>query len=126
MSGDRLAHLSLRLDAIYCLAVGLVVAAASSWASTAAEVPRALLLAAGLATAGWGVLVWWLASRRPPRPSTQWVMVANIAASGALALTGAVAHTSALALGALVLSVDVAAFALSQGVALRRMALAEH
>jgi hypothetical protein len=126
MSGEHLANLSLRLDAIYCLIVGVVVAAASSWASTAAEVPQALLLAMGGTTATWGILVWWLASRQPPQPSLRWVMGANIAASGALAVTGTVADASALALGALVLSVDVGAFAVSQGIALRRIATAGH
>lgn len=123
MSGERLGRLSLRLDAIYCLVLGVVVAVAAPLVESPTGLSAPLLLAIGIAAAGWGVLVWWSSERWPLRLTLRCVMVANLVASGALAVTGLVAGPVALMIGAAVLSIDVAAFAVSQGVALRRTRL---
>lgn len=121
MTGDRLARTSLRLDAIYCISLGILVGVAAPIAANPVGLPVALLVGAGIATALWGVYVGWASHRQPLRTSARLVMIANIVASAGLALTGLFAGTTVLALAAGVLAVDIAAFAVSQGIALRRM-----
>lgn len=121
MTGDRLAYLSLRFDAIYCIILGLVVAVTAPFAANAVALPPALLIGVGSATFAWGVYVWRASRQRPIRTSARLVMVANIVASLGLAATGIVAGTTVLALAAFALAIDVAAFAVSQGLALRRI-----
>lgn len=119
MSGDRLAHLSLRFDAIYCIVLGLVVAGTAPLAARGVALPAPVLVGVGGAVFIWGVYVWWASFRTRIRASARFVMIANIAATLGLAATGLVAEATALTLAAFVLAVDVAAFAVSQGVALR-------
>lgn len=121
MTGDRLAHLSLRFDAIYCIVLGLVVAVTPPFAASGVALSPALLIGVGAATFLWGAYVWRASLQRPIRTSARLVMVANIVASLALATTGIVAGTTVLALAAFALAIDVAAFAVSQGIALRRI-----
>lgn len=121
MTGHRLARLSLRIDAIYCLALGVAIAATAPWAATGAAVPVAVLIGVGGATSAWGAYVWWASTREPVRAGTRVVMIANILASAGLAATGVLSGTTVLALAASVLALDVAAFAVSQGIALRRI-----
>lgn len=121
MTGDRLARLSLRFDAIYCIVLGLVVAVAAPFAANGVALSPALLIGVGGATLLWGAYVWRASHQRPIRTSARLVMVANIVASLGLATTGIVAGTTVLALAAFTLAIDVAAFAVSQGIALRRI-----
>lgn len=121
MTGTRIARISLRVDAEYCLALGLLIALSAPLTSTSVALHPLLLVGAGVLTAIWGCYVWTAARAQPLRSRTRLVMIANIAASAALAATGLFAETAVLFVAALVLAVDVAAFAVSQGVALRRM-----
>jgi hypothetical protein len=121
MTGDRLAQLSLRFDAIYCIAIGLVVAATAPLTTEGVALPAPILVVAGAGVVGWGAYVWWASRRRPIRTSARLVMIANTVASLGLAATGLFSGTAVLSLAAFALAVDVAAFAVSQGVALRRM-----
>lgn len=121
MTGDQLARLSLRVDAIYCIVLGLLIAVTAPIASSGVAAPPALLIAIGSVTLLWGANVWRASYQRPIRTSTRLVMAANIAASVALATTGLVAGPTVLAFAAFVLAIDVGAFAVSQGVALRRI-----
>lgn len=121
MTGDRLAYLSLRFDAIYCAVLGLVVAVTTPLTTQAAALPAPLLVGVGGGTFLWGAYVWWASQQRPIRTHTRLVMIANIAASLGLAATSLVSGTTVLSLAAFVLAIDVAAFAVSQGVALRRL-----
>ncbi len=121
MTGDRLARASLRLDAIYCVALGILVGIAAPFATNPVGLPVVLLVGTGIATALWGVYVWRASRAQPLRTSTRLVMIANIVASAGLAVTGLFAGTTVLALAAGVLAIDIAAFAVSQGIALRRM-----
>ncbi|GGD70032.1 hypothetical protein [Microbacterium murale] len=121
MTGGRLARLSLRFDAIYCLVVGLVVAGTAPLTANGVALSPPLLIGVGGATFLWGAYVWWASCQRPIRTAARVVMIANIAASLGLATTGLVAGTTVLTLAAFPLSIDVAAFAVSQGTALRRL-----
>lgn len=121
MTGERIARLSLRIDAIYCMVLGITIAGTAPLTATSVAVPLAVLVVVGVAVFAWGGYVGWASRQQPIRTSTRFVMIANIAASLALAATGAVSGATTLALASIVLAIDVAAFAVSQGVALRRM-----
>lgn len=121
MTGERIARLSLRIDAIYCMVLGIAIAGTAPLTATSVAVPLAVLVVVGVAVFAWGGYVGWASRQQPIRTSTRFVMIANIAASLALAATGAVSGATTLALASIVLAIDVAAFAVSQGVALRRM-----
>lgn len=121
MKGVKLGRWSLRLDAAYCLLVGAGLAVASGTLAGPAGVPSWVLLAAGAATAAWGALLTWLPSRVPLRRALRLVMLVNIVTAAALAVSSAALAGLFVTLGALAIAVDVAAFAVSQGVALRGM-----
>lgn len=121
MTGDRLAQLSLRFDAIYCIALGLVVAVTAPLTAQGLASPAPVLVVLGAATVTWGAYVWCASRRGSVRTSAQLVMIANVVASLGLAAAGLLSGTAVLSLAAFAIAVDVAAFAVSQGVALRRM-----
>ncbi|MFK3678376.1 hypothetical protein ACI2IP_11645 [Microbacterium sp. NPDC090218] len=121
MTGERLARLSLRFDAIYCVVLGLVVAVTAPFTAQGVALPTPLLVSVGGAVFVWGTYVWWASSQKPIRTNARLVMIANIAASLGLAATGLVAETTVLTLAACALAIDVSAFAVSQGIALRRL-----
>ncbi|MCG7311294.1 hypothetical protein [Brachybacterium sp. ACRRE] len=121
MKGQRLGMLSLRLDALYCLVLGVIVAAASPIIAPATSLPTWLVLAAGVAVVVWAGAVEWMRSRLHLRTALRIVMTANVAATLAVA---AVSFTAAAVLTVLVIlaiAVDVAAFAGSQALALGRL-----
>ncbi|MEX3105518.1 MULTISPECIES: hypothetical protein [unclassified Streptomyces] len=121
MSGSRLGLLSLRIDAFYCLLVGLVIASSAPLTAAAVGLPARVVVGIGGATVLWAGIVWVL-SRRPLAGSLRLVLVANALVACVLAAVS-VAAASALVLLALVaLALDVAAFAGSQVLALRRLA----
>ena len=120
MTGHRLARLSLRIDGVYCVAVGVVVAAIAPTAPGSLSLSPLLVAAIGVATILWGGYVWFAGGARSLRVHTRAIMIANIVASAALAATGILASTAVLSLAAGVLAIDVAAFAVSQGWALYR------
>lgn len=122
MTGERIARVSLRIDAVYCVVLGLLIAASAPLTSDSVALSPLLLLGIGAGTAAWGCYVWAASRAVPLRSRTRLVMLANIAASSALAATGLLSGTVVLSVTAVVLAIDVAAFALSQGVALGRMA----
>lgn len=124
MSGERLGKWSLRLDAIYCLLLGVTLAVVAPFVESRVSIPLDVLRVVGLAVASWGAFVWWAAMVRPLRSVLRLVMVANLLASVALAATGLVAEPVVLTAAALVLSVDVGVFAISQRVALQKTRLA--
>lgn len=115
------ARLSLRIDAIYCMVLGIAIAGTAPHTVTRVAVALAVLMVVGVGVFAWGGYVGWASRQQPMRTSTRFVLIANIAASLALAATGAVSGATVLALASIVLTIDVAAFAVSQGVALRRM-----
>jgi hypothetical protein len=121
MTGGRLARLSLRFDAIYCIVLGVAVAVTAPFIATGVALSPALLIGVGCASFCWGVFVWRASYQRPIRTAVRLIMVANIVAGLGLAVSGVAAGTTLLALAAFALGIDVAAFAVSQGIALRRL-----
>ncbi|MGX1576253.1 hypothetical protein ACX12M_09610 [Cellulosimicrobium cellulans] len=121
MVGERLGLLSLRLDAAYCLVLGVVVAAlAPSWAP-ALRVPVPVLAGLGVAVVVWAGAVVWMSARLPLRAALRTVMVANVVAAAAVAAFSATTAGVLVLLAVLAVAADVGLFAGSQAVALRRL-----
>ncbi|MBB5119296.1 hypothetical protein [Streptomyces eurocidicus] len=121
MSGSRLGLLSLRVDALYCLLVGLLIASTAPLTATTVQLPALVVVSIGGAVVLWAGVVWWL-SLRPLTGSLRLVLAANALAACVLAAVSVVAASVLVLLTLVAVAIDVAAFAGSQIVALRRLA----
>jgi hypothetical protein len=119
--GQRLGRLSLRLDAVYCAVVGLVVAVTSGLTADAVNLPTTVVAALGAAVTVWGGAVWWLTSALPLRTALRVVVPANVVAAAGLGAVSVTMASAVVVLTLVAVAVDVAAFATSQAVALRRL-----
>ena len=121
MSGSRFGLLSLRIDALYCLLVGLVIASTAHLTADTVQLPALVVVSIGVATVLWAGVVWWL-SLRPLAGSLRLVLGANALAACVLAAVSVTAASVLALLTLVAVAIDVAAFAGSQIVALRRLA----
>ncbi|MFT2016920.1 hypothetical protein ACMA1D_13885 [Streptomyces sp. 796.1] len=112
--------MSLRADALYCLLVGLLVASTAPLTATAVRLPEGVVLGIGLAVVVWAGLVWRL-SLRPAAGGLRLVLVANVVAACALAVASVTAASVLALLTLATVAADVAGFAGSQVLALRRL-----
>jgi hypothetical protein len=122
MTGETLGRRLLQLDAAYCAAAGLIAIVAFAPLAELLAAPEALLVAAGIATLAWALVVRHLAQAARWRGPLTAVAAANIAAAGAL---GALALATPRLAGQLLLAavaVEVGGFAAGQLVALGRRA----
>ncbi|MGX6601805.1 hypothetical protein ACWKSP_06665 [Micromonosporaceae bacterium Da 78-11] len=119
----RAGRLSLRLDAIYCaLAAGLTAVFVGP-VSERLAVPSAVTIAIAVGVGGWAFGLHRVAQFRRLRPWLVAVFVANIVVATLIAVFAAVRPPDGwftLLLAAV--AVEIAAFAVSQAVALRRPA----
>lgn len=122
IDGRSLGLWSLRLDAAYCLVLGLFVALVAPWIATAVVLPADVLRVVGLAVVAWALLVLWMSARLPIRRALSIVMCANVPASVVVAGGALAAVNGIVAAAVVVVAVEIAAFAISQAVALRRLA----
>lgn len=113
---------SLRLDAAYCLVLGACVALAAPWIGTLVALPVPALLLVGAVVVVWAVFVLWMTTRVRIRRALRFVMGVNIVASALVAAAALVAVNAIVATAVLLVSVEIAAFAVSQAVALRSLA----
>ncbi|MEW1830381.1 hypothetical protein [Streptomyces sp. NPDC088196] len=120
MSGNRLGRLSLRADALYCLLVGLTVAATAPLTATAVGLPARVVVGIGAAVVLWSGVVWWL-SRRPSTWNLRLVLTANTLAACVLAGVSTTAASMLVLLTLVAVATDVAGFAGSQVIALRKL-----
>ncbi len=125
MSGDRLGLLSLRWDAVYCAVAGASLAALAGPVAPHLDVPATALGVIGIAVVAWGALVAWMASRLPRRRAVTITMCANLAATLLVATYSMAASGLLVMMTLLTVAVDIACFAVSQGLALRRLARAD-
>jgi hypothetical protein len=121
MSGSRLGQFSLRADALYCLLVGLLIAATAPLTATAVRLPALVVGGIGAAVVLWAGVVWRL-SLRPSAGNLRLVIVANVLAACVLAAVSVAAASVLVLLTLVAVAIDVAGFAGSQIVALRRLA----
>lgn len=120
MSGNRLGRLSLRADALYCLLVGLTVASTAPFTANAVGLPALVVAGIGGAVVLWAGVVWRL-SLRPSTGNLRLVLTANALAACALAAVSLAAASVFVLLTLVTVAMDVAGFAGSQAVALRRL-----
>lgn len=121
MSGSRLGRLSLRADAFYCLLVGVVVASTAPLTAPAVRLPTLVVVGIGGAVVLWSGVVWRL-SLRPSIGSLRLVLLANLLAACVLAVASVTAASVLVLLTLAAVAADVAGFAGSQIVALKRLA----
>ncbi|MGB3698102.1 MAG: hypothetical protein WBA05_11780 [Gordonia sp. (in: high G+C Gram-positive bacteria)] len=120
-SGDRMGRLSLRLDAAYCTLLGVGVAIAAPTIATSLPLPVWVFVATGAAVVLWADLILIMLARLDLRSALLLVMVANLLAAGAVAVVSALGATLLVIAAVLAVAVDVALFAGSQALAVRRL-----
>ncbi len=86
--GEKLARLSLRADAIYCIGLGALLASRRRELSERTNYPPDVLAGVGTGAVIWGLIVSRLASVKAWRGATQLVGFANLGAVGALVWFG--------------------------------------
>lgn len=120
MSGERLARLTLALDAVYCAFLGLVAIALRGRIGGLVGLPGVAIGAIGAAVIGWAYVVLGQTVRIDWRRGIKQTVAANSVAATLLAL-GAALHPGrgASALMAFV-SLDVIALAVAQALSLTR------
>ncbi|MCK2036866.1 hypothetical protein KZC51_12040 [Microbacterium sp. SSW1-49] len=119
LQGHRLGTWSLRLDAAYCLILGVLIAATAPLISTVVRLPGPVLMATGIVVALWACAVAWMTSRLRLESALRFVMAVNIVAAVLIAAASSVAVGSLVVLVVLAIAVEVFLFAVSQAVAVR-------
>lgn len=119
MDRAGIGRISLRLDAAYCVLAALSLAAGAAPMASAFGIPVAAMLAVAAAALCWAGWMWRASAGARLRRPLVVVMLANVIGAFGLAVLGASRLDDALGLLALAVSLEVAAFAASQAVALR-------
>jgi hypothetical protein len=122
VDGQRLGRISLTADAAYCAVAALCLLVFAGPLSDALSVPTIGVALAALATAAWAVLLRLAARRAPLRPWLVRVLVANVMAAVVIGALAVIRPLDAFSLLLAAVAVEVAAFAASQVIALRRPA----
>lgn len=122
MDGLRLGRLSLRLDAAYCAVVAVCLALFAVPLSGALGLPDGAVLAAAAGAAVWALALHLAAHGTRLQPALVVVLVANTAGALGIAALAVTRPVDALSLLLGGVALEVAAFAVSQAVALRRPA----
>lgn len=121
ITGRALGTWSLRIDAAYCLILGIFVAAAAPQIATAVALPVPLLIATGGIVAVWAGTVLWMVARLTLRRALHLVMGVNILAAALIAIASLTAASTLAIIAVLAIALDVALFATSQLIAIRKL-----
>lgn len=121
INGEKFGRWSLRLDAAYCVLLGLGVAAFSGRIAEGVALPPALIATAGIAVVVWAGGILWMLALLPLRTALRLVMVANLLAAVAVAFASAAVATLLVMAAVVTVAVDIALFATSQAIALRAL-----
>jgi hypothetical protein len=119
-------QLSLRFDAIYCAVTAVMLVVFAGPVAERLDAHRLWVLAAAASVAGWAYVLNRAAHRRPLRRWLAGVLVANVAA--AAVISGFVTvrpWQGAFSVLLIAVAIEVALFAVSQAVALRRPTLTD-
>ena len=122
MDGHRLGRISLTADAAYCALAAVCVLAYAQPLANALSVPVSSLAVAAAVTAGWAVVLHLVARRDALRSWLLRVLVANAVAAAAIIGLAISRPRDGVSLLLLAVAVEVALFATSQALALRRLA----
>ncbi|WGD38021.1 hypothetical protein [Lysinibacter sp. HNR] len=118
LNGETCGRLSLRLDALYCMLLGLVLIGFSKQVAEGVLLAPFLVVSIGIVVVVWAGGIVWMLARLPLRVVLRLVMIANLFAAGAVAFVSTVAATVLVVAAVAAVSVDIAIFAVSQAVAL--------
>jgi len=121
INGRTLGIWSLRIDAAYCLILGLVVGVGASRIASVLHLPATLIAVTGVVVAMWAALVLWMVARMRIRLALRLVMGVNVLAAALIALASLTATSVLVAIAVAAVALDVALFAMSQAVAIRRL-----
>jgi hypothetical protein len=120
MGGERLARVTLALDAVYCAVLGLMAIVMRARIGGLLGIPGTLVGALGAAVVGWAYVVLGQTVRFDWRRGIEETMTANTVAATLLALVAAL-HPSRRASALLAfVSLDVMSLAVAQAVSLIR------
>jgi hypothetical protein len=122
VEGQRLGRIALTADAAYCAVAALGVLVFARPLADALAVPIIGVTLAAVATAAWALWLRLVALRTVLRPWLVRVLVANVLAASAIVALVATRPPDGFSLLLAAVAVEVAAFAVSQAVALRRTA----
>lgn len=121
INGETFGRWSLRLDAAYCVLLGLGVALFAERIASGIALTTWLVAAVGIAVVVWAGGVLWMLSRLPLRRALWLVMSANLLAALAVALVSTTAATVLVVIAVAAVAIDIALFAVSQAIALRAL-----
>lgn len=121
IDGRKLGIWSLRLDAAYCLILGILVASTAPYIANVVALPLPLLFITGMIVALWAGLVLVMVARMRLRLALALVMGVNIVAAILIAAASLTAATTLVTIAVLAIALDVGAFAASQMLAIRRL-----
>ena len=120
MNGERLARVSLAIDAVYCAVMGLLVIVFRARIGGLMRLPAVLIAAAGAGIVGWAYVVLAQAVRIDWRKGIKQTLAANAAVSVVLTLAAAL-HPARGARALLAfLALDVVSLAVAQAISLIR------
>lgn len=119
IDGRKLGTWSLRLDAAYCLILGVLVTSTAPHIARVVAIPLPLLLVSGVVVAVWAGFVLLMVARMRLRPALVSVMGVNIIATVLIVAASLTAASTLAAIAVLAIAFDVAVFATSQAVAIR-------
>jgi hypothetical protein len=120
VDGQRLGRIALTADAAYCAVAALGVLVFARPLADALAVPIIDVTLAAFGTAAWAVSLRLVARRTVLRPWLVLVLAANVVAASAILALVAARPPDGFSLLLAAVAVEVAAFAASQAVALRR------
>lgn len=119
--GEKLGRWSLRLDAAYCLLLGVAVAVFAGQIAERMDLSQVLIVATGIAVVVWAGGILLMMARLPLRVALRLVMIANLLAAVVVAFASTTAATVLVASAVVLVAAEVALFAASQVVALRAL-----
>lgn len=120
MNGERLARVSLAINAVYCAVMGLLVIVFRARIGGLMRLPAVLIAAAGAGIVGWAYVMLGQAIRIDWRKGIKQTVAANAAVSAVLTLAAAL-HPARGARALLAfLALDVVSLAVAQTISLIR------
>lgn len=119
--GEKAGRWSLRLDAAYCAVLGTAVALFAEQIAQKIAFAPLLIAVFGVAVVVWAGGIVWMLARLPLRFALRLVMTANVLAAIAVGVASVAAATVLIVAAVVTVAIDVALFATSQALALRRL-----
>jgi methyl coenzyme M reductase alpha subunit len=121
MTGQRLARVSLLIDAVFCATVGIVLIALRKRLGQTLRLPGLIVAAIGAGAAGWSAVVLAQALRGDWRTAAGQVALANVAGAAALIVVAAFHPARGARVLLATTAAEVFGFAVALGLSLLRL-----